>query len=204
MSFIYRQFSISPGQYFKATIEYAEISHEEFTEKIDQYRKTLREFFVWLALFVIGVTGIICFRKSFLKADRLSKETVVLTKAENITADYYFTYFSLFVISFFGVDPTKLKDILIFAIIMVLIIWVYVANEMYFVNPVLNIVGYKSFSIVYHKSFSANNAGEKEVHLFEIKVFSKEPLNRMSGEKFFVTFSPHDFSVCYPVSKKKQ
>lgn len=53
-------------------------------------------FFVWLALFVIGVTGIICFRKSFLKADRLSKETVVLTKAENITADYYFTYFSLF------------------------------------------------------------------------------------------------------------
>ena len=42
------------------------------------------------------------------------------------------------------------------------------------VNPVLNIVGYKSFSIVYHKSFSANNAGEKEVHLFEIKVFSKE------------------------------
>ena len=161
-------------------------------------------FFVWLALFVIGVTGIICFRKSFLKADRLSKETVVLTKAENITADYYFTYFSLFVISFFGVDPTKLKDILIFAIIMVLIIWVYVANEMYFVNPVLNIVGYKSFSIVYHKSFSANNAGEKEVHLFEIKVFSKEPLNRMSGEKVFVTFSPHDFSVCYPVSKKKQ
>ena len=79
-------------------------------------------FFVWLTLFVIGVTGIICFRKSFLKADRLSKETVVLTKAENITADYYFTYFSLFVISFFGVDPTKLKDILIFAIIMVLIL----------------------------------------------------------------------------------
>ena len=36
------------------------------------------------------------------------------------------------------------------------------------------------------------------------KVFSKEPLNRMSGEKFFVTFSPHDFSVCYPVSQKKQ
>lgn len=32
----------------------------------------------------------------------------------------------------------------------------------------------------------------------------KLPLNRMSGEKFFVTFSPHDFSVCYPVSKKKQ
>lgn len=38
-----KKFSISPGQYFEATIEYAEISHEEFIEKIDRYRKTLRE-----------------------------------------------------------------------------------------------------------------------------------------------------------------
>lgn len=160
-------------------------------------------FVVWLILFLIGVIGIVCFHKSFLKAGKLSKETVVLMKAENITADYYFTYFSLFVISFFGVDPTNPKDIIVFTFLMVLIIWVYVANEMYFVNPVLNIVGYKSFSIVYHKSSSSNNHNEKEDRSFEIKVFSKEPLNRKTGEKNYVTFSPHDFSVCRSVSKRR-
>jgi hypothetical protein len=157
-------------------------------------------FSVWLLLFVIGIGGIIRFRKAFLKAQQLSKDTVILTKAVNITADYYFTYFSLFVISFFGVDPTQYKDVLIFIFLMVLIIWVYIANEMFFVNPVLNIMGYKSFSILYQKSAS-NTVEGMAPKAFEINVFSKEHLNRRTGEKLFLTFSPHDFSVCYPISK---
>ena len=156
-------------------------------------------FVVWLVLCVIGFVGIRRFTKSFLKATKLTKETVVITKAENITADYYFTYFSLFVISFFGVDPTTLEDVLILAFLMVLIILVYISNDMFFVNPVLNIRGYKSFSITYYKSQTPNI---EEGKTFEIKVFARENLNRMIGKKYFVTFSPHDFSVCYPVSKK--
>ena len=135
---------------------------------------------------------------------KLSKETVIVTKAENITSEYYFTYFSLFVISFFSVDPTQLKDVLIFAFIMLLIIWVYIANDMYFVNPVLNILRYKSFSITYHKYSPENKVDDVEANSFEIKVFTKEPINRKTAEKFFVTFSPHDFSVCYPVSKTEK
>ena len=156
---------------------------------------------VWLLLLVTSVIGILRFQSSFLYSIRLSKETVILKKAENITADYYFTYFSLFVISFFGVDPTKLRDILIFVFLLILIIWVYIANEMYFVNPVLNILGYKSFSVLYEKTLPTINSGEKATS-FEIKVFSREPLNRMIEEKLFVTFSSHDFSVCYPIEKK--
>lgn len=38
-----KKFSFSAGQYFEAVIEYAEISHEEFLQKIDDYRKTLRD-----------------------------------------------------------------------------------------------------------------------------------------------------------------
>ena len=38
-----KKLSFSAGQYFEAVIEYTEISHEEFTEKINQYRKTLGE-----------------------------------------------------------------------------------------------------------------------------------------------------------------
>ena len=107
-------------------------------------------------------------------------------------------------ISFFTVDPTQLKDVLIFAFIMLLIIWVYIANDMYFVNPVLNILRYKSFSITYHKYSPENIVDDFEANSFEIKVFTKEPLNRKTAEKFFVTFSPHDFSVCYPVSKTEK
>ena len=81
-------------------------------------------FVIWLIVLIIGAFGIIRFRKTFLKSKKRSKETVIVTKAENITSEYYFTYFSLFVISFFSVDPTQLKDVLIFAFIMLLIIWI--------------------------------------------------------------------------------
>lgn len=71
-------------------------------------------------------------------------------------------------------------------------------------NPVLNIVGYKAFSIVYHKSTSAKRLDDdKSLQSFEIKVFSREPLNRMTREKLFVTFSPHDFSICYSIPREK-
>ena len=93
---------------------------------------------------------------------------------------------------------------MIFSFLMVLIIWVYIVNEMYFVNPVLNILRYKSFSIVYHKNLKLEEDDEKEIEEFEIKVFSRMPLNRMMGEKLFVAFSQHDFSVCYPVMKEGQ
>jgi hypothetical protein len=78
-----------------------------------------------------------------------------------------------------------------------------VVRLMYFVNPVLNILGYKSFSISYHKNAFVYETDEKESQIFEVKVFSKEHLNRMTGEKLFITFSPHDFSVCYSVSKNR-
>ena len=44
---------------------------------------------------------------------------------------------------------------------------------------------------------------DKSLQSFEIKVFSREPLNRMTGEKLFVTFSPHDFSICYSIPREK-
>lgn len=157
---------------------------------------------VWVVLLIVGIGGIIYFHKSFLKATKLSKRSVKIVKAENITADYYFTYFSLFVISFFGIDPTQCKDILVFSFLMVLIIWVYVANDMYFVNPMLNIWGYKSFHIIYIQSKNTTTTADAEQPLFEIRVFSKEHLNRKIGENLYVTYSPHDFSVCYPIKEK--
>ena len=157
---------------------------------------------IWIVLFGIGIGGLFYFRKSFLKATKPARTTVKIVKAENITADYYFTYFSLFVLSFFGVDPTQCKDVFVFSFLMVLIIWVYVANDMFFVNPMLNIWGFKSFHITYSKNSTTTDA-DKEPQLFEIRVFSKEYLNRKIGETMFVTYSPHDFSVCYRIPQKK-
>ena len=146
---------------------------------------------VWLIATGIGVWGIIKFIKDFLKSQKASKKKVKIISADNVTSEYYFTYFSLFVISFFAIDSTRLLDVCMLAFLMLLIIIVYVKNDMYFINPVLNILGYKSFVITvkfdgeYDKSDS-----------YSIKVFSTQNLSLHVNEECYVKYGQDDFTVC--------
>ena len=61
-----------------------------------------------------------------------------------------------------------------------------------------------SFHMTGHAANRINIHANKEAQLFEIRVFSRGHLNRKIGETWFVTYSPHDFSVCYPIQQKKK
>lgn len=148
---------------------------------------------LWSLLLIVSVLAILVFRKTFLAAQEKSSENVKIKYAENITSEHYFTYLSVFVLTFFAVDPTKLLDMVILCVLMVFIIIVYIKNEMWFDNPVLNLVGYKSYKIQYFKGQNVN----EELCLDEVNVFSRENLNNLIGEPVKVTFSPYDFSVCF-------
>lgn len=158
----------------------------------------------WCTLVAFSILGVVFFSRSFLQNRRKSKEHVLLVKAKNITADYFFTYFSLFVLSFFTIDPTKtenMMDIIIFAILMIGMLVVYIRNDMFFINPVLNLFRYKSFDVVYRK-LSAGGEKEDEQEEFDARVFSSENLNQRRNKKHYITFSPHDFSICYSDNKE--
>lgn len=95
---------------------------------------------IWCLLCGLSIIGIIYFKKRFLERNRLAKQTIIITKANNITADYYFTYFSLFVLSFFTINPTKVEhcfDMFILGIIISLMFIVYIKNDMYYINPII-------------------------------------------------------------------
>ena len=149
---------------------------------------------LWLLLLVLSLVGVVCFIRT---GEKSQKTSIKLVKAENITADYFFTYFSLFVLSFFGVDPTKEEDIWIFIFLAVLIVWVYLVNDMYFINPVLNCFGYRSFVITYKH----NTSKENDICI-EGRVFSRERLNECADEEFWMVFSKLDFTFCYRSPKQ--
>lgn len=153
---------------------------------------------IWITLTLVASIGVWRFRKTFLDSKTRAKESIILIKASNITENYFFTYFSVFVISFFAVDPTKGEDTVVLAFFIILMVVVYVRNDMFFINPVLNIIGYKSFSISYRKFLEGEQQNSENAELYEIRVFSKAHLNQNIRTKAFISFSPHDFSVCYP------
>lgn len=145
---------------------------------------------IWFLLCVFGIIGIFCFSKLFLKSYNKAKEAIEIVSADNVTSEYYFTYFSLFVLTFFTVNPTSWIDFTILVVLMTLILVVYLRNEMYFINPILNLIGYKSFNIKY------KNYNDTEI-TFEVKVFSKLNLGKTNGEDYFISYCAHDFTVCY-------
>ena len=157
--------------------------------------------FNWLELIVFGVLcflGLLGFR-IFLshlnhKGQVSASESVIIKDAENITADYYFTYFSLFVLTFATVSievPAQFCNTIILHILLIL---VYVKNQMFFINPLINIWGYKSFKITFAKK---NNPDV----LMTIKVFTKENLEQRQDKAFRVAYSDSNFSVCYKENK---
>lgn len=155
---------------------------------------------LWLICILLSVAAIAKFKKTFLEYKEKSKKKIELVGAENVTAEYFFTYFSLFVLTFFTVDPSSKSDVGILLALIVLMLIVYIKNGMFFINPILNILGYKSFSIKY-VNFGLESAA-REDNAVEIKVFSKEDLAANIGENFFVSYSTHDFSICYKQSSK--
>ncbi len=139
-------------------------------------------------LILTGFWGLIKFtifsknKKNYLESQAVS---IIILEVENITATYFFTYFSLFIIAFFAINITSVFDMVVFYILLVLMSIVYCRKEMYFVNPMLNILGYGAFKIKY------THGGKMLI----ANMLSKKNLNNMIDEDIYVFISDNDFTI---------
>ena len=79
-----------------------------------------------------------------------SKEVVILSK-QNITDQHFLGYFSLFVFFAIPLDLANMSNFFVYMIILVLIGIVYINNSLYYINPLLNILGYNFYDITYRE-----------------------------------------------------
>ena len=146
---------------------------------------------VWIVASIIGAIGLTMFICDFLSAKKAAKKKAMILEAENVTNQYYFTYFSLFVLSFFSIDTTQLLDLCVLIFLIVLLVIVYVKNDMYFINPVLNILGYKCFFVTV--KFEGEEESKKP-HVY--KTFSTDNLSKQIDTECYFKYGEDDFTVC--------
>lgn len=104
-----------------------------------------------------------------INAKKTSKfEITVLTK-QNITDEHFLSYFSLFVLFALTFELELVSYALIFILIIAIIGTVYIRNNLFHINPLLNILGYSFYDITYIK--------EGEEKPIVAKVFYKGKLN---------------------------
>lgn len=102
-----------------------------------------------LAFFVLLITfGIIGAKQAIEHKDTKTTKIQIISQ-KNITEQYFLGYFSLFVLFALTFELEKVSMFVVFVLIIFLIGIVYIKNNLFYINPLLNILGYNFYQIEY-------------------------------------------------------
>ena len=99
-----------------------------------------------------------------IKHETTPKTMVKIVNATNITEKYFLGYFSLFVLFALSYELEKVSMFVVFVLVIILIGIVYVKNDLFYINPFLNILGYNFYDITFINL--DNNKGEQKAKFF--------------------------------------
>ena len=138
-----------------------------------------------IILILIGICGLI-----WNISDQQSTKKITLISATNITDKHFFGYFSLFVLFALQLDLSLVSGYCTFVFIMIFIAIVYIKNSLYYINPLLNILGYNFYDVQYTL--------ENDNKEYNAKIFYKGFLEE--NKKYFANIKNLNFTF---ISNKK-
>ena len=144
-------------------------------------------FILLILLIICGICGLII---NIYHSKDISKEIIILKK-QNITDRHFLGYFSLFVLFALQLELSYVCDFVLFIFILIFIGIVYIKNSLYYINPLLNILGYNFYDIIYLEVGSQKQG--------EGKIFYKGQL--IINQTYLVKFKNDNFSF---IDKKKR
>lgn len=142
-----------------------------------------------LLLTVLGVIGVIW--NILFGVDK--EIEIEILSINNITDQHFLGYFSLFVLFSLSFDLSKISMFVVFILILFMIGVVYIKNDLYYINPFLNILGYNFYDVTYR----LNNSTQ----IKRDKIFFKGKLN-YSNLKYKVKFKNNNFNFLSVKNKK--
>lgn len=89
----------------------------------------------------VGILGVVF----TLKNKKYKLENITLIQFKNSTDQHFLSYFSLFVLFALTFELEKVSMAIDFILILVLIGFVYIKNNLYYINPFLNVLGYSFY-----------------------------------------------------------
>lgn len=130
----------------------------------DNWTFNLLNSMVLIALVIMFFIGIFYLFAIIKEINNCNGEEIVVTTKQNTTDQHFLGYFSLFVLFAISFEIEMYSMAVIFFLVLGMIAIVYIKNDMYFINPLLNILGYSFYNIEY-----VNKEGKK----VNCKVFYK-------------------------------
>lgn len=84
-----------------------------------------------------------------VKYSTLKEMEIEITFQQNITERHFLGYFSLFVFFAIPLDLSYVSVYCVYILVLVMIGIVYINNSLYYINPLLNLLGYNFYDVEY-------------------------------------------------------
>lgn len=146
-----------------------------------------------IALSVVFLLTLIVAMIYVFKSSKKTTEKIEVLSAKNVTDDFFLEYFSLFGLLALSFDISNPYTLIVLGLIMAMVGVVYIRNNLYYINPLFNLLGYKFMNITY-KTIEGNTKREANI-------FTRRQLEKEIGSIIEVENSEFDFSK--EVIKKK-
>lgn len=134
---------------------------------------------IYSVLTILGIVGLAWNKKS----NKGKTKQIIVVQFNNITDQHFLGYFSLFVLFALGFQLTMPSMFIVSLFIIAFVGVVYINNQMFYINPLLNILGYSFYEITYHLKETPN---KKQT----AKIFCK---NKLENKTYFANFQNENF-----------
>lgn len=118
-------------------------------------------------LFFISVASWIYLQRIIKKSG--GNKRYIVREVSDETGNIYFTYISIYLLSCMGLSLNSIVDCFVFVFVMLVVGCIYISNNMMYMNPVINLMGYKVYGCVLD-SINTNDKNIKSIVVAEKKV----------------------------------
>lgn len=100
------------------------------------------------ALIILAVLSVASFLYLWMKIkDTVTEKYYIIQGVQDETSNYYFNYISIYLLSCMGLSLNSIVDSFVFAFLMLIVGYIYISNNMTYMNPTLNLMGYKVYNV---------------------------------------------------------
>lgn len=124
---------------------------------------------VIIILSIISFLSILVLIVTVKKSLKTTQEEYRVISIENKTANYYFSYVGLYFLPCVGMTIGNIVDCFILLAIMIIIGFVYVSNDLIYINPVLILFGYRVYAITINKVNASKNIEINKIAITKCK-----------------------------------
>ena len=119
---------------------------------------------------------------SFVKNYFFTKfEKVKILSIRNITTQNFWPYFPIFVLFALAFELEFINMAVVYVLILIMLASVYIKNDMFYINPFLNIIGFSTFEVIFEKN---GKEFTKKLYSFNKTIGENAKLNCFFIKKF--------------------